>query len=61
MRKQKGTTMKIDDLYRRARARRPEPIENEDAELNRICEDRKDEPRYPIEKLLRKMGHEVER
>lgn len=33
----------------------------DDEALNRICDERRSEPRYPIEKLLKKMGHELVR
>jgi hypothetical protein len=32
----------------------------EDEALNRICDQRLNEPRYPIDKVLKKMGHELE-
>jgi hypothetical protein len=34
---------------------------SEDEALNRICNQRLNEPRYPIDKLLKKMGCELER
>jgi hypothetical protein len=44
----------------RGRVARVQP-RSEDEALNRICDQRLNEPRYPIEKLLKKMGHELER
>ena len=34
---------------------------SEDEALNRICDQRLNEPRYPIDKLLKKMGYDLER
>ena len=44
----------------RGRVARAKP-RSEDEALNRICDQRLNEPRYPIEKLFKKMGHELER
>jgi hypothetical protein len=44
----------------RRRAVRAKP-HSEDEALNRICDQRLNEPRYPIDKLLKKMGYELER
>ena len=40
---------------------RPNPkLASEDEALNQLCDQRLKEPRYPIEKLLKKLGHELE-
>jgi hypothetical protein len=44
----------------RGRVERANP-RSEDEALNRICDQRLNEPRYSIDKLLKKMGYELER
>jgi len=44
----------------RGRVARANP-RSEDEALNRICDQRLNEPRYPIDKLLKKMGYDLER
>jgi hypothetical protein len=46
-----------DKVYRRARRTAPA---TEDEALNALCDGRLKERRYPLQKLLDKLGHELE-
>ena len=48
----------LDKLYRQARKT---TIATEDQALNALCDARLNEPRHPLQKLLNKLGHELER
>jgi len=48
----------LDKVYRRARKT---AIATEDEALNALCDARLKEPRHPLQKLLNKLGHELER
>jgi hypothetical protein len=52
------TTPPIDRLYRRARKTAPDA---EDQALNPLCDARLKERRYPLVRLLKKLGHELEK
>jgi hypothetical protein len=48
----------VDKVYRRARKT---SIATEDQALNALCDARLKERRHPVEELINRLGHEVER
>jgi hypothetical protein len=48
----------VDKVYRRARKT---TIATEDQALNALCDARLNERRHPLQKLLNRLGHELER
>jgi len=48
----------VDKVYRRARKA---TLTTEDQALNALCDARLKERRHPIQKLLNRLGHELER
>ena len=51
------TKSKSTRVKKMAPVRRRNPAVTEDEALNRICDERLTEPRYPIERLLKKIGY----
>ena len=54
----RSTSSSVDKVYRRARKT---TIATEDQALNALCDARLKERRHPLEKLLNRLGHELER
>ena len=54
----RGDSASADKTYRRARKTLPA---TEDEALNALCDARLKERRYPLQKLLDKLGHGLER
>jgi hypothetical protein len=48
----------VDEVYRRARKT---SIATEDQALNALCDARLKERRHPVEELINRLGHELER
>jgi hypothetical protein len=48
----------VDKVYRRARKT---AVATEDQSLNALCDARLKERRHPLQDLLRRLGHELER
>jgi hypothetical protein len=48
----------VDKVYRRARKT---AAATEDQALNALCDARLQEPRHPLQELLHRLGHELER
>jgi hypothetical protein len=51
-------SVSADRLYRKARRT---SVATEDETLNALCDSRLKEPRYPLDRLLKKLGHGVEK
>ena len=47
-----------DRLYRKARRA---SVATEDEALNAVCDSRLKDPRYPMDRLLKKLGHGLEK
>jgi hypothetical protein len=54
----RGTSSSVDKVYRRARKT---TIATEDQALNPLCDARLKQRRHPLEKLLNRLGHKLER
>ena len=54
----RSTSSSVDKVYRRARKT---TIATEDQALNALCDARLKQRRHPLEKLLNRLGHELER